>query len=118
MVCVCAIGILLIKYLLPDNERENQGNSSSSSITNSSDDKEEQNGSTTQSSMPSNDKPDNEDNSNEPEAVYYTVRFETEGGTQIPNIRVKKGDLIPNNIHTTYEGHTFLGWVNLDTFME
>ena len=118
VVCVCAIGILLIKYLLPDNERENQGNSSSSSITNSSDDKEEQNGSTTQSSMPSNDKPDNEDNSNEPEAVYYTVKFETEGGTQIPNIRVKKGDLIPNNIHTTYEGHTFLGWVNLDTFME
>lgn len=118
VVCVCAIGILLIKYLLPDNERENQGSSSSSSITNSSDDKEEQNGSTTQSSMPSNDKPDNEDNSNEPEAIYYTVRFETEGGSQIPNIRVREGDLIPNNIHTTYEGHTFLGWINLDTFME
>ena len=125
-ICICALCVVLIDYLLPENERGDQGkgSSSSSDVTNSSNgnssqDGNEQNGNGTQQSGPDEDNSnDDEQNGNEPEEIYYTVKFETEGGTAIADMLVKEGDLITGDISTTYEGHTLLGWVNLNSFLE
>ncbi len=122
-ICICVLSAVLIHYLLPDNEREdNCASSSSSSRVEDTDDNEangEQNGGGTLESKPSDDNPtDDEQNGKEPEGVYYTVKFETDGGTPIDDIKVKEGELITGEISTTYEGHTLLGWVNLNTFEE
>ena len=118
VICICALAIVLIQYLLPDNEREDGPSITSSAQaslgTDDTVDKEdeEQNGSD------ENDPNESNPSDNEEIGTYYTVRLETEGGTSIADIRVKEGELITNDLSTVYEGHVLLGWVNIDTYKQ
>ena len=64
-------------------------------------------GGTTDSSKPS-----------ESQATYYTVTFDTDGGTPVESIRVKAGERISADIHTEYEGHELICWLSTDTYVE
>ena len=44
--------------------------------------------------------------------VYYTVRFETLGGTEIGSVQVKAGSLIPEPAIPEKAGYIFDGWKN------
>ena len=45
-----------------------------------------------------------------------TVRFNTDGGTSIDPIKVKKGEPIGSVVDTVKEGHTFDGWYTDNTY--
>lgn len=46
----------------------------------------------------------------EPDKVYYTVRFNTDGGTTIANQVVESGQMVTQPENPTKEGYTFEGW--------
>ena len=60
------------------------------------------------------------DNSQPSESTqtYYTVTFDTDGGTPVDSIRVKAGERISADIHTEYEGHELICWLSTDTYDE
>ena len=103
--------ILLFRLVFPlEFGTENTG----STLTNgnnadveSSTDSSVANGGTTDSSKPS-----------ESQATYYTVTFDTDGGTPVESIRVKAGERISADIHTEYEGHELICWLSTDTYDE
>ncbi len=40
----------------------------------------------------------------------YTVTFDSNGGSPVESVKVKKGDKVHPPIEPTYEGHTFVSW--------
>lgn len=103
--------ILLFRLVFPlEFGTENTGSSLTSgnnADVESSTDSSVANGGTTDSSKPS-----------ESQATYYTVTFDTDGGTPVESIRVKAGERISANIHTEYEGHELICWLSTDTYDE
>lgn len=51
----------------------------------------------------------NECPSNCVSSVYYTVTYDSNGGSSVSSLRIKSGDVAPNKT-TTRSGYTFLGW--------
>ena len=60
------------------------------------------------------------DNSKPTESTqtYYTVTFDTDGGTPVDSIRVKAGERIREDIYTECDGFTLLCWIRADTYSE
>ena len=54
--------------------------------------------------------PPKKEDPKEEKVKQYTVRFETNGGTTIKDIKVDEGKLIPKTIVTTRAGYIFRGW--------
>ena len=51
-----------------------------------------------------------------PLATYYTVSFNTDGGTAIPSQSVRSGNKATKPADPTKSGYTFGGWYKEDTF--
>ena len=49
-------------------------------------------------------------------ATYYTVTFDTDGGTSIPSQSVRSGNKATQPTNPTKSGYTFGGWYKEDTF--
>lgn len=52
----------------------------------------------------------NDDTTPEEQEIYYTVTFNSQGGSEIGSLRVKSGDLIPYPEEPEKEGYVFDGW--------
>ncbi len=46
--------------------------------------------------------------------VYYTVTFDTNGGTEIPSVEVESGTAVSKPADPTRSGYVFEGWLKLD----
>lgn len=47
---------------------------------------------------------------NEEQSIYYTINFDTNGGSNIDSVVVEEGSVIPKPNDPTKEGYTFIEW--------
>lgn len=75
---------------------------------------------TSQSTSDSTKKPngDSVDNGTHVEKDTCRVTFDTDGGTAVEDLYVKRGNAVGLQVVTEKEGHIFLGWVNTKTYEE
>lgn len=106
---IVAGAILLVRFLFPlEFGTENTG----SSLINDSQTDEEK---PTDSSQPDAGQTDN---SSPSQVTYYTVTFDTDGGTPVSSISVKAGERISADIYTEYDGYMLICWLRADTYEE
>ena len=58
------------------------------------------------------------DDDNKEQTTYFTIRFNTNGGTSVKSIKIKKGEAITLPDSPTKEGYIFDGWYLDDGFVE
>lgn len=99
-------------WKLGPDEDENKGQVSQSSMSSSSNRQPNSTDSSQQAGGDNINSPD------KPKENYYTVTFDTEGGSEVDYVIVKEGNLIEKEIITEKAGYILLGWVDIETFEE